>query len=293
MTISSSETIHSMFYRMHNIFKNRAAFSILIWLHENEIGLNVEDVIAGFNLSRASAFRYCRMLADANVVDRVWDVAEKDIRTYARNRYVINKYGRKLIDTLLSMEKAAKPIEVTDLETQEWDLRTEVSAELDRRIAGRLADHVHTMRFEDLIFKLTSKEYTEIKDRTIHILWSREGANAVIVWSKDKTDSIRCNIAVTEWPEPAIIGLLSHELSHIALGTDLHDELQADEDVIERGLGHYLAIERAFTNKYSDHILRNGEDMYLGYTSIRKRLKSQEVRRLDEMISDYGIMIGQ
>ena len=291
MTISNSETIHSVFYRMHNIFKNRAAFSILIWLHENEIGLNVEDIIAGFNLSRASAFRYCRMLADADVVDRVWDVAEKDIRTYARNRYVINKYGRKLIDTLFSLEKTTKPIEVTEVETQEWNLRTEVSAELDRRIAGRLADHVHTKRFEDLIFKLISKEYAEIKDRTIHILWSREGANAVIVWSQNKTDSIRCNITVTEWPEPAIIGLLSHELSHIALGTDLHDELQADEDVIERGLGHYLAIERAFTNKYSNYILRDGEDMYLGYNSIRKRLNSREVELLDKMISDQGIKI--
>jgi hypothetical protein len=233
------------------------------------------------------------MLADANVVDRVWDVAEKDIRTYAKNRYVINKYGRKLVEMLFSLEKTAKPIKVTESEIQEWNLRTKVSAELDKRIAGRLADHVHTIRFEDLIFKLMNKEYAEIKDRTIHILWSREGANAVIVWSQDKTDSIRCNIAVTKWPEPAIIGLLSHELSHIALGTDLHDELQADEDVIERGLGHYLAIERAFTNKYSDHILRDGEDMYLGYASIRKRLKSREVKLLDKMISDHGIKIDQ
>jgi hypothetical protein len=303
MPISNSETVQddvenlvpvysrSVFFRMNNVFKNRMTFSILMWLYENEVGLNVEDVIAGFNLSRASAFRYCRMLADANVVERVWDVTEKDIRAYARNRFVISKYGRKLIDTLFALEKTRQPIEVTDPETQEWKIRDQVSAKLDKRLAGRLADHVHTKRFEDYIFTLMSNEYTDIKDRTVHILWAREGANAVIVWSKDKTDTIRCNIAVAEWPEPAILGLLSHELSHISLGTDIHDELQADEDVIARGLGHYLAIERAFTNKYSDHVLRGGKDRYLGYTTIRKRLKSRKIKQLDKLILDHGIEV--
>ena len=108
-------------------------------------------------------------------------------------------------------------------------------------------------------------------------MWAREGANAAIVWSQNKVDTIRCNIAVTEWPEPAILGLLSHELSHITLGTDLHDEIQADEDVIARGLGHYLAIERAFTNKY------------FGYTSIRKMLKSHLVKQLDKLMSESNV----
>jgi hypothetical protein len=302
MSIPNSETVEddvenlipvysrSLFFKMNNVFKNRTTFSILMWLYENDVGLNVEDVIAGFNLSRASAFRYCRMLADAKVAQRIWDVAEKDIRTYARNRFVISKYGRKLIDTLFSLEKASLQVDLPDSESKEWKLRDQVSVNLEKRIAGRLADYEHTKKFEDFIFTLMSDEYSDIKDRTVHILWAREGPNAAIVWSKNKTDTIRCNITVTKWPEPAILGLLSHELSHIALGTDIHDELQADEDVITRGLGHFLAIERAFTNKYSDHVLREGEDRYLGYTSIRQRMKPKGVKQLDSLMSDLGMV---
>jgi len=289
MPISNSETVHSLFFKMHNVFKNRMTFSILMWLYENEVGLNVEDVIAGFNLSRASAFRYCRLLADANVVTRIWDVAEKDIRAYARNRFVINDYGRNLIDTLFSLEKNIQQIEIADSESKEWKLKDQISAKLEKRIAGRLADYVHTKKFEDIIFTLMSKEYADIKNRTVHILWARAGANAVIVWSQNKTDTIRCNITVSEWPEPAIIGLLAHELSHIALGAGLHSELQADEDVIERGLGHFLAIERAFTKKYADHVLREDEDRYLGYSSIKKLLKSRQRKQLASLMTEHGI----
>ncbi|MHA1906736.1 MAG: helix-turn-helix domain-containing protein [Candidatus Thorarchaeota archaeon] len=118
MPISNSDTVQSdivklipfysssLFFKMHNVFKNRTTFSILTWLYEHEKGLNVEDVIAGFKLSRASAFRYCRMLADAKVVERTWDVTQKDVRAYARNRFVISEYGRNLIETLLSLEKS-------------------------------------------------------------------------------------------------------------------------------------------------------------------------------------------
>ena len=128
MPISNSETVHSeveklipvysksLFFKMNNVFKNRTTFSILLWLYENEVGLNVEDIIAGFNLSRASAFRYCRMLADANVVERIWDVSEKDIRAYARNRFVISKYGKELVQTLFSLESSIGPIKMTELE---------------------------------------------------------------------------------------------------------------------------------------------------------------------------------
>ncbi len=88
---------------MHKVFKNRATFSILLWLHEHKERLKAEDVVAGFNLSRATAFRYCRMLVDAKVVDRTWDIAEKDDRAYAKNRFVINEYGKKLTVALLSL----------------------------------------------------------------------------------------------------------------------------------------------------------------------------------------------
>jgi hypothetical protein len=305
MPISNSETVpselaklipvysRSLFFKMNNVFKRRATFSILLWLYENEIGLNVEDVIAGFNLSRSSAFRYCRMLADAKVVESIWEVSEKDIRAYARNRFVISKYGRKLIDTLFSLEMTDEPIQMVDKESQEWKLRNQASAKLEKRLAKRLEDHEHTKRFEDIIFTLMNSEFEDIKDRTVHIIWDRRGANAAIVWSQDRTDVIRCNRTVADWPQPAIFGLLAHELSHIALGADLHDELQADEDVIDRGLGHYLAIERVFTNKISDHVVRNGKDRYLGYESIRKRLKPHEVEQLDKMMSDIGLVVSE
>lgn len=166
-------------------------------------------------------------------------------------------------------------------------------SEIRKKLASRLADYEHTKKFEDFIFTLMSNEYAEIKDRTVHIIWSKAGPNAAIVWSQNKTDVIRCNIAVTEWPEPAILGLLSHELSHIALGTDLHGELQADEDVIARRLGHYLAIERALTNMSSDHILRDGEDRYLGYESIRKGLNSHQIKQLDRLMSENNVYAGE
>ena len=106
--VFTSEKSSSLFFTMHNVFKNRTIFSILLWLCEHEEGLTVEDVIAGFNLSRASAFRYCRMLADVKVVERTWDVEQKDDRAYAKNRFVINKYGKGLIGALFSLEKGTQ-----------------------------------------------------------------------------------------------------------------------------------------------------------------------------------------
>ncbi len=306
MPISNFETVqtevaklvpfysNSLFFKMHNVFKNRTTFSLLLWLYENEGGFNVEDVIAGFNLSRSSAFRYCRMLADAKVVERTWDVAEKDVRAYAKNRFVINDYGTKLIDALLSLEKSTQSIHMDDSESQirsqkDWNLRNQISGKLESQISGRLEDYPHTRRFEDFIFTLMNKEYDDIKDRNVNVVWGRTGANAVIIWSQNKSDIIRCNVAVRDWPEPAIFGLLCHELSHIALGADLHSELQADKDVIARGLGHYLAIERIFTRKYADHIIGEGKDKYLGYESIKKLLKSNEAQQLDSLLSDLGM----
>ncbi len=120
MPISKSDTVQteveklipfyssSLFFTMHNVFKNRTTFSILKWLYEHEDGLRAEDVMTGFHLSRASSFRYCRMLVDAKVIDRTWDIAQKDDRAYAKNRFVINDYGRRLIDTLLALDKNTK-----------------------------------------------------------------------------------------------------------------------------------------------------------------------------------------
>ena len=159
----------------------------------------------------------------------------------------------------------------------------------ESQTSGKLADYVYSRKFEDHIYTLIKRAYADIKDRTVKVVWGSTGTNAVIIRSQNKSDTIRCNRAVRNWPEPALNGLLSHELSHIALGSEMHTELQADKDVIARGLGHYLAVERAFTNKHSDHVLREGEDRYLGYASIRKLLKFQEVQQLDSLMSDFGL----
>ncbi|MHA1481147.1 MAG: hypothetical protein ACTSQZ_06970 [Candidatus Thorarchaeota archaeon] len=151
---------------------------------------------------------------------------------------------------------------------------------------GKLDDCIQSRKFEDYVYTLMCEAYSEIKDRTVRIEWGRATANAVIIWSQNKIDIIRCNRAVRNWPEPVLYGLLSHELSHIALGANLHLEIQADRDVIDRGLGPYLAIERLYTNKHSDHILREGEDRYLGYMSIRKLLSSDEVHKLEGLMLD-------
>ena len=159
----------------------------------------------------------------------------------------------------------------------------------ESQISGKLEDYIQSRKFEGFIFTLMNQAYADIKDRTVKVEWGRTGANAVVIWSKNKTDVIRCNRIVRDWPEPALVGLLSHELSHIALGADVHSELQADKDVIARGLGRYLAIERAFTNEYSDHIDGKGDDRYLGYESIRKLLTSSQVTQLDILMSDLGM----
>ncbi|MHA1930617.1 MAG: hypothetical protein ACTSV2_18765 [Candidatus Thorarchaeota archaeon] len=156
--------------------------------------------------------------------------------------------------------------------------------------SGKLEDYIYSRKLEDNIYTLMKRAYADIIDRTVKIVWGSTETNAVIIRSQNKSDTIRCNRAIRDWPESAIIGLLSHELSHISLRSELHTELQTDKDVIARGVGHYLAIERAFTNKISDHVLREGEDRYLGYASIRKLLKFQEVQQLDRLMSELEMV---
>ncbi|MFX0107968.1 MAG: hypothetical protein ACFE7R_06780 [Candidatus Hodarchaeota archaeon] len=164
-------------------------------------------------------------------------------------------------------------------------------AKSTNKVTGKLADFLESRRFEDYIYTLVTLAYSDIKDRDVKVVWGSIGPNAVVISSHKKSDVIRCNRAVRNWPEPALYGLLSHELSHIALGVNLHSELQADKDVIERGLGQYLAVERVLTTKFEDHNLRNGEDRYLGYFSIRKLLKAHEIRQLDILLSNYEIAV--
>ncbi|MFX1560304.1 MAG: hypothetical protein ACFFBL_06935, partial [Promethearchaeota archaeon] len=102
--------------------------------------------------------------------------------------------------------------------------------------------------------------------------------------------SILFNRNVKTWHETGVIGLISHELSHPAQsGTGL-SEFKTDKDAISRGFGPYLAIERVFTGKFEDHLIRRGKDRYLGYRSIREQLTSLECRQLDEVLSKIGLI---
>ncbi|MFX1602359.1 MAG: hypothetical protein ACFFCK_02675, partial [Promethearchaeota archaeon] len=52
----------------------------------------------------------------------------------------------------------------------------------------------------------------------------------------------------------------------------------------------YLAVERALTGKYDDHILCGGRDRYLGYSTIRSLLNSRESRNLDRLLEDFRLI---
>ncbi len=142
---------------------------------------------------------------------------------------------------------------------------------------------------DEYIHVLKKHAYSDIEDSTVIIEWGQTQAYAIVVWSHGKPALVRCSRIIRKWAEPAILGLLSHELSHIALGANSHNELQTDKDVISRGLGPYLAIERVFTNKYSDHLIKRGRDRYLGYDSIRLSLTEHETSQLDALMADIGI----
>lgn len=91
------------------------------------------------------------------------------------------------------------------------------------------------------------------------------------------------------WPDPAIIGLLAHELSHPVVGDTQQAEYRTDCDVLERGLAVYLAFERAYIGRYHDDRL-NHEDRYLGFLSIREKISTRECGWLDRLLGDFGLV---
>jgi hypothetical protein len=60
--------------------------------------------------------------------------------------------------------------------------------------------------------------------------------------------------------------------------------------VLSRGLGPYLAVERVFTGKYDDHILRGGKDRYMGYSTIGSVLNPRETVLLDRLLEDFRLI---
>jgi hypothetical protein len=142
-----------------------------------------------------------------------------------------------------------------------------------------------------LVKTLISIAYPELQKSDVLLSWGGTSAYAQIAWDdvRDKI-SIQLNKNVKTWHETGIIGLLSHELSHPAQKGAGLSELITDKDAISRGFGPYLAIERVYTGKFEDHIIRRGKDRYLGYRSIRKQLTNLESQQLDDVLSMIGLI---
>ncbi|MHA2424783.1 MAG: hypothetical protein ACXAEF_08350 [Candidatus Thorarchaeota archaeon] len=143
---------------------------------------------------------------------------------------------------------------------------------------------------QQYIDALVKNAYEDLSHKEIKAKWGRTSAFATVTMNKTGPIKIQCNRITREWPEPALIGLLSHELSHIIIGDIRDSERLTDIDVIERGLGVYLAVERIIADKYADHVVTRGRDRYLGYGTIREDLTSHEIKQLDKLLSDLGLI---
>ncbi|MFW9803563.1 MAG: hypothetical protein ACFFFC_12960 [Candidatus Thorarchaeota archaeon] len=140
-----------------------------------------------------------------------------------------------------------------------------------------------------LVRRLVVHAYPELAGRNIRACAGALKSYGQVRWSDVGAINITCHQDVMGWPEPAIIGLLAHEISHPAKGHDSSEEA-TDLDAISRGLGHYLAVERAFVNKYKDHVIEKGKDRYLGFQSIRELLNDHEGRVLEQLLEDFRIL---
>ncbi len=137
---------------------------------------------------------------------------------------------------------------------------------------------------------LVENAYNELNNQVIQAQWKRIRDFATVSLNQEGHIVIRCNNITKDWPEPALIGLLSHELSHYSMGSQSDSETSTDFDVIRRGLGTYLALERVIADKYSDHVVSRGKDRYLGYSTIRAHLSIREIKQLDRLLTDLGFI---
>jgi hypothetical protein len=142
----------------------------------------------------------------------------------------------------------------------------------------------------NLINRLVTHAYHELKERDIEVAWTKLHSYAEIRWSDTKSPiSVKCDNSVVDWHEAAITGLLAHELSHPALKAHSISEKQTDMDVIGRGLGAYLGFERVTSGRYGDVIINKGRDRYLGYESIREQLDKYQKIQLDRLMESVRI----
>ena len=140
-------------------------------------------------------------------------------------------------------------------------------------------------QLNNLVGLLVDLAYPELRMSDIKAMWSSTNCFATISWNQNlESIRIRCNRTTKKWHEAALLGLLSHELSHTVQKQSKNAEMKADLDAIKRGMGIYLAIERIFADKYEDHVIKRGRDRYLGYSSIRAYLFKTELEQLDRLL---------
>jgi hypothetical protein len=144
---------------------------------------------------------------------------------------------------------------------------------------------------QELVEQIIEIAYPELAGCNIVSKWGRTSCFATVSWTSDRKNlEIYCNSKTKKWHEAALYGLLSHELSHPVQGVSDRPENDADIDVIRRGLGPYLAVERATSGKYEDYIIKKGKDRYLGYRSIRKYLSGEELSQLDALLREMRLI---
>ncbi|TFG98269.1 hypothetical protein E4H12_06565 [Candidatus Thorarchaeota archaeon] len=143
----------------------------------------------------------------------------------------------------------------------------------------------------ELVTRLVESAYPELNPSQIRIGWGRTSSFATVSWTQDFKDiRIKCSIGTKHWHEAALTGLLAHELSHPAQMKKKQSERSTDLDVVERGFGPFLGVERLFAGKYEDHIILKGKDRYLGYRSIRQLLISSELLHLDTLLAQLQLI---
>jgi hypothetical protein len=139
----------------------------------------------------------------------------------------------------------------------------------------------------ELVSRLVQFAYPEFREHEVIVGWKSISAYAQISWSfADRTMRIECDNSVKDWHESQKLGLLAHELSHPATDGRADKEEEVDLDVINRGLGTYLAIERISAGKHEDHWLNRKRDRYLGYRAIRSLLERHELSQLDLLLKE-------
>jgi len=150
---------------------------------------------------------------------------------------------------------------------------------------------IEMKNLSSLVTRLVEVAYPELDRNQIAIGWKRIASFATISWNQGLNDiKIKCSNETKKWHESALIGLLAHELSHPAQKVKSQSEQSTDLDVIERGLGLYLGVERLFAGKYEDYIIQKGKDRYLGYRSIRSHLTDTELKYLDILLTQLRIV---